>query len=429
MAISDTMLRALTPTRGPGGMPKTAPYEVAAGEGLLIEVMPGGAKIWRFRYRLNGKREKVTIGPYPAIPIADQVRGGKVVTKGAHSYRGEFQSLVAAGKSPAREKRERKARGGEDEATLEGFAAKRFIPEVIAQHKRADTDRRRLNRHILRTLGGRQLDGVDTPDLLAILDAICAKGHVQEARQVLILARQFFDHAIARQRITRNPAKDIPMKMVGKAGSRDRALNSEEIGKLLRAFDSADFLHPAHTTALRLLLLTLCRKGELVAAKWSDVDFEKAEWHIPASNQKIGIPHMVPLASQAAMLFRRLKELSRGSEYVLPSLQGKGDKPMAESSLNWALWQITRKRGKAPARLGIPHFTLHDFRRTASTLLHGNGYDTDVIEKALGHKIKGVRGIYNVATYAPERRTMLQFWATFLDGLAQGKVIPLRKAG
>ncbi len=97
---------------------------------------------------------------------------------------------------------------------------------------------------------------------------------------------------------------------------------------------------------------------------------------------------------------------------------------MAESSLNWALWQITRNRGKEPALLTIPHFTLHDFRRTGSTLLHANGYVSDVIEKALGHTIKGVRGVYNKATYAPERRTMLQFWANYMDGLTQGKVIP-----
>ena len=421
MALSDTRIRALKP--------KATPHEVADDAGLFIEVMPGGAKVWRYRYRLNGKREKVTIGPYPAIPIADQINGGKVSTKGARTYHAEYQSLVAAGKSPAREVQARKARGGEDEATFAGFAP-RFIADVLSQQRRADTSRRRLNRHLLPILGNRQLDEIEAGDLLAILDTLKAKGRVQEARHVLMLARSIFAHAIARQRIKRNPASDVPMKLIGTAGSRDRALTPDEIGKLLAVVGRADFLYPAHTIALRLLLLTLCRKGELIAAKWENVDLDKGEWYVPPTDQKSAIPHLVPLSSQAVELFAKLRKLAARSPYVLPSLEGRRDKPMAESSLNWALWQLTRSRGnKKPALLKIPHFTLHDFRRTGSTLLHENGYVSDVIEKALGHTIKGVRGIYNKASYAPERRAMLQFWANYLDGLTQGKVIPLRAKG
>jgi integrase len=217
------------------------------------------------------------------------------------------------------------------------------------------------------------------------------------------------------------------LKLIGAAGSRDRALSEGEIGKLLGVINRADFLHPAHTIALRLLLLTLCRKGELIAAKWEHVDLDKAEWHVPPSNQKSAIPHVVPLSLQAVDLFSDLQKLAGRSPYVLPTLEGQPDKPMAESSLNWALWQLTRKREGKPALLEISHFTLHDFRRTGSTLLHGKGYASDVIEKALGHKIKGVRGVYNKASYLPERRDMLQFWANYLDALTQGKVIPLQR--
>ena len=432
MALSDSTVRALTPTRGINGKRMTAPYEVADDGGLFIEVMPGGSKVWRFRYRLSGKREKVTIGPFPAIPIADQYEGTgsrkKLKTKGARSYHAEYQSLVAAGKSPARDKQAEKARGGADEATLAGFVPS-FVADVLSQHRTADESRRRINRHLLPTLGNRQLDEIDAGDLLAILDTLKGKGRVQEARQVLMLARSIFAYAIARQRIERNPASDIPMKMIGAAGSRDRALDPDEIGKLLGVLDRVTFLYPAHVIALRLLLLTLCRKGELIAAKWEHVDLQKAEWYVPPSNQKSAIPHLVPLSAQAVELFKELRKLSGKSPYVLPSLEGRRDKPMAESSLNWALWQLTRKRNGKPALLNIPHFTLHDFRRTGSTLLHANGYVSDVIEKQLGHTIKGVRGIYNKASYAPERRVMLQFWSNYLDGLSQGKVIPLRAKG
>ena len=417
MGISDTRLRALKP--------KPIPYEVADGHGLFVEVLPSGAKVWRYRYRLNGRREKVTIGRYPAIPLADQAKGGKVVIRGARSYHAEYQSMVAAGRSPALKKQADKTRSGEDESTFSGFA-KRYVGEVIEQQRRAENSKRRLERHLLPTLGNRRLEEIEARDILAILDALKAKGRVQEARQVLILARSLFAHAIVRQRITRNPARDIPLKLLGAAGERDRALTPDELRKLFSALDRASFLNPAHVAALRLLLLTLCRKGELVSARWEHVEFDKAEWSVPASSQKSSIPHAVQLSRQAVDLFRELHTLAGGSPFVLASLEGRRDKPMSATTLNWALWQLTRKRDDKPPLLNIPHFTLHDFRRTASTLLNERGYSADVIEKSLGHTVRGVRGIYNKAAYAEDRRTMLQFWADYLDGLAAGKVIPLR---
>jgi hypothetical protein len=235
IALSDTRIKALKP--------KAARYEVADEGGLFIEVQPSKAKAWRYRYRLHGRREKVTIGPYPAIPLADQIKAGRVVTKGARTYHAEYRALVAAGKSPAREKQTEKARGGEGEATVAGFAP-RFIADVLSQQRRPETNRRRLHRHLLPTLGNRQLEEVEARDLLAILDALKAKGRVQEARHVLILARSLFAYAMARQRIKHNPASDIPMKLIGAAGSRDRALEPGEIGKLLTSIERAAFLHP-----------------------------------------------------------------------------------------------------------------------------------------------------------------------------------------
>ncbi len=300
MALSDTRIKALKA--------KSSPYEIADEAGLFIEVLPSGAKVWRYRYRLNGRREKVTIGPYPAVPIADQLKAGGVKITGARTWHAHYQSLVAAGKSPAREKQADKVRGGEDEATVRGFA-QRFLTDVVSQQRRPEVIRRRLDRHLLPTLGNRQLREVEAGDLLPILDALKAKGRVQEARHVLMMARSFFAHAIARQRIERNPASAIPMKMIGAAGSRDRALDSDEIGKLLGAIDRATFLYPAHRAALRLLLLTLCRKGELVAAKWEHIDLEKGEWYVPPSNQKSGIPHLVPLSAQAVGAVQGAKDI------------------------------------------------------------------------------------------------------------------------
>ncbi len=127
MALSDTRIRGLKS--------KGQRYEVADEGGLFVEVQPSGAKVWRYRYRLNGRREKVTTGRYPAIPIADHVRDSKVVTKGARSYHAEYQSMVAAGRLPARKVQIDKARGGEDEATVAGFAPSFIAPRPIGERR------------------------------------------------------------------------------------------------------------------------------------------------------------------------------------------------------------------------------------------------------------------------------------------------------
>ena len=166
MALSDTRIRALKP--------KPERYEVADAGGLFLEVQPSGAKIWRYRYRLNGKREKVTIGLTPRSRLPDQVKvpGRDSRRRALARITLSFNRWLRPG-NPRRAtcKSTRRARGDE-EAIVEAFATKRFIPEVLSQQRRADTCRRRLNRHLLPTLGNRQLEEVEAGDLLAILDRL-----------------------------------------------------------------------------------------------------------------------------------------------------------------------------------------------------------------------------------------------------------------
>ena len=160
----------------------------------------------------------------------------------------------------------------------------------------------------------------------------------------------------------------------------------------------------------------MVRKSELLLARWEHVDFEQAEWHIPVENSKTGKPHVVYLSRQSLALFKELRLLAGGSELAMPG-RGSLTKPFAHNSINTAL--KTALQGQP-----IPAFTVHDLRRTASTLLHENGWASDVVEKALNHTIGGVRGVYNRAEYAIQRREMLQFWADYIEQLVNaGKVI------
>ena len=151
----------------------------------------------------------------------------------------------------------------------------------------------------------------------------------------------------------------------------------------------------------------------MLFAQWKDVDPDAGEWQIPAENSKTGRPHIVYLSKQAGGLFRELKRLAGDSVWVMPGRSSLA-KPFAHNAMNQAMTSIT---------FNIEPFTIHDLRRTGSTLLHEKGFPADVVEKALNHNIGGVRGVYNRAEYAEQRRKMLQFWGDYVEGLASEKKV------
>lgn len=386
MALTDTAIRALKA--------REKPYQRADGGGLVLEVMPGGAKVWRLRYRLNGRPEKLTLGHYPDVSLAK-----------ARLRREECKVQIADARSPAREaqavKREQResATSGNTLADFAGY----WLTEVAEKAlKNPRNIRRYVEKDIVPTLGATRLDEVTPADVLALCDRIKKRGADQSALQVRNVLKRIYAFAIARLRVQFNPAAAIEASYIATAKSRDRALSRDEIGKLLRGV-YASSMRRAHKLALHLLLLTMVRKADLIGARWEHVDLDAGEWHIPET--KTGRPHVVYLSRQAAALFKELHELACGSEYVLPS-RSSLKKPIAESTLNVAI----RALG-----LEIADFVLHDFRRTASTHLHEACFASDVVEKALAHEIGGVRGIYNRAEYADQRRAMLQQWADVVD--------------
>jgi integrase len=170
--------------------------------------------------------------------------------------------------------------------------------------------------------------------------------------------------------------------------------------------------------ALHIILLTLLRKSMLLLATWDEFDFETREWTIPKEHVKAKKgeehEHLVYMSTQVAAMFRELKALAGRSRFVLPG-RGKADQPFAKNALNKALEGLT---------FNMEPFTIHDQRRTASTRLRENGWDADVVEKALSHEKPGTAGVYNRAEYAKERKKMLQWWANYVDSIiTESKVI------
>jgi len=434
MALTDTKLRNLKPSE--------KAYQEADEGGLFVEVMPGGAKVWRLRYRLAGKQEKVTLGDYPTYSLGE-----------ARTWRDNCKALAGRGLSPMALKRgdpipddtapatkemaqafvrnwcmkavelakvkEAEAKAGD---TVEAFARRWYAEIVVPNNSNPRNILRALEKDIFPAIGAQQIADVTVTDILEITDKIKNRGADQMALQTRNVLKRLFAYAIAREKTQFNPAAAIEAKFIASARSRDVALSSEEIGKLLRAIYQSS-MRRAHKLALHLLILCMVRKSELIEAKWEELDLEKAEWAIPGERMKKDKPHLVPLSRQAVAMFEELKGLASGSEWVFPS-RGDLKQPIAKSTLNVAVRALA---------IDVRDFVIHDFRRTASTHLHEAGFNSDWIEKCLAHETKGIRGVYNRAQYADQRREMLQWWADFVDSQIQdgkGKVIigPFGKA-
>lgn len=268
-------------------------------------------------------------------------------------------------------------------------------------------------------IGAKPLAEVTVTDMLAITDRIKARGADQMALQTRNVMKRLFAYAIAREKATFNPAAAVEAKFIATARSRDVALTPDEIGRLLRAIYQSS-MKRAHKLALHLLILCMVRKSELIEARWEEIDCDKAEWAIPGERMKKDKPHLVLLSRQAVAMFEELKGLASGSEWVFPS-RGSLNKPIAHSTLNVAVRAL---------EFDVRDFVIHDFRRTASTHLHEAGFNSDWIEKALAHETKGIRGVYNRAQYADQRREMLQWWADFVDSqIEEGRKVIIGRFG
>lgn len=386
--------------------PRDTRYRVTDSDGLLLEVMPSGTRFWRYRYTLNGVRSApLTIGEYPHISLA-----------AARKQRDEWAALVAMGKSPKLAVQEAKA-GRLNTVAAFGLV---WLGEQIEGKSESykTTMTRIMNKDIFPFMGVMPLEEVTPADVMALCDKIKARGSPKMALLTRNVLSRMFDFAIARQLATSNPARALPARFISTQTSRTRVLSGKEIGDLMRAIYASD-MRRAFKLGLHLLLLTMNRKTELIEAEWSEFDLTNGVWDIPAERMKQTRPHRVYLSSFALELLQELQALSKGSAYVLPTTWGNIDKPISKSTLN----QAVKAMG-----FEMESFVLHDFRRTASTHLHEMGLPSDAIEKALAHKIHGIRGVYNLAEYAEQRKAVMQTWGKFVSAHINGAtVLPLFK--
>ena len=388
MALTDALVKGLKAEEG-------LRYSKADGNGLLVDVTPAGVKSWVFRYRLNGRREKVVIGRYPEVSL-----------KEARAERDKLAATVRSGKSPFAEKKLARE-GFSTNPTVKEFAERYYTEQVKRNWKDPLPIRRYLDNEILPTLGTMLLEDVTALDVQKLVYRKRDNGQVAAAIQLRGVIKRMFDYAIETRLVKSNAAAMVATRYIGKARKRSRVLRADEIRKYLRTIYQSN-IRRQFKLALHIILLTLSRKSELLLAKWEHINFDAGEWLVPAENAKTGKPHIVYLSTQVAEMFHELKALAGDSELVLPG-RSSITRPFAKNALNKALEGLTFE--------GMDPLTIHDLRRTGATLLTEKGFNKDVIEKALSHEHEGIRAVYIIAEYAEQRKKMLQWWANYVNGL------------
>lgn len=390
--LTDTKIKSLKP--------KDKVYKVADRDGLYVSVSTVGTITFRYDYRINGRRETLTIGKYGAdgINLADARERLMVARK-----------QVSEGISPASEKRaERNKIRNADRFCV-------FAEKYLADVQLADSTKAlrvaTYERDIKDTFGNRLMTEITADEIRSHCEKIKERGAPSTAIFVRDLIANVYRYAIQRGHKFANPADEIANSSIATFKKRERVLTPREIKLFFNTLEEtqSDF---ALKKAVKFILLTMVRKGELVNATWDEVDFKNKVWTIPAERMKAKRAHNVYLSEQAIDLIVAFQIYSEGSPYLLPGRINRRQ-PIANSSLNRVIANCIKFINKDEQR--IDEFTVHDLRRTGSTLLHEMGFNSDWIEKSLAHEQQGVRAVYNKAEYAAQRKEMMQRWADQVD--------------
>jgi len=409
MALTDVSVRK--------AKSRDKPYKMADSGGLFLLVQPSGSKLWRMKYRVEGKEKKLAIGPYPETSLA-----------AARSARDEARRLLNGGSDPSLERQRAKSLATSSRSCKFGDVAKEYVNKRTREGWSVATITKAnwLLGHFERNIGKFPVADIRPADVLAVLRRVEAKGHLETARRLLQLAGNVFRYAVATARLEADPTRDLRGAITAPR-SRHRAaiVDAKGAGALLRAIDGYDGNYLTKF-ALQLAPHVFLRPGELRLSTWTEIDFEKAVWSVPATRMKMRRPHHVPLSRQAIAILRQLHELRIGpAGLIFPSIRSTV-RPMSENTLNAAL-----------RRLGFSQdeMTAHGFRAMASTLLNEARdpvtrkalWKADAIERALAHADSDeTRGAYHRGQHWDERVEMAQWWSDYLDQLRKGGYIVSR---
>ncbi|MFM7404403.1 MAG: tyrosine-type recombinase/integrase [Erythrobacter sp.] len=411
----------LTENQAKNAKPLERAYKLADSEGLFLLVQPNGAKLWRMKYRFEGKEKLLSFGAYPALGIA-----------AAREKRRAAKAVLAECKDPMLAKGQVTSEGGDTFLAVANRWHENRKTSLDAAH--ADRVWSRMERDVFPYIGQRPIQEITAPEVLEMIRRIESRGALDISRRAKQGVGQVFQFAIACGLASSDPTANLR----GALKPRPRVKHMSRLPLVeLPAFiekvrdyqEEGDRRSAITRDAVMFALLTWVRTKELrlaVKSEFEDLHGINPLWRIPAARMKMGREHLVPLSAQAAQIARTMISRATG-EFLFPGVSA--DKPLSENTMIYALY-----------RLGYhSRQTVHGFRGLASTWANEQlvefgkpaiwirKYHEDWVEMQLAHSEKNdVRGAYNAAEYLVPRRRMMQDWADFLDG---NKVVQLKKRG
>jgi integrase len=379
--------------------------------GLYLVLQPSGAKSWAVRYRANGLPKKLTLGSYPTVDLA-------AARKRAQEAFGE----VAGGKDPAAVKQASRAtaRAGRDAEVDRVEKVVGLFVERYAKPKTRDWRETEgmLNREVVARWSGRRLSQITRAHVHEMLDEIVDRGAPIAANRRFASLRKLCAWAVERGIIDRNPCDGVTAPAA--ETRRDRVLSDDELEVAWGAFEAVGW--PFGEIG-KLLLLTGARLREVAEIEWPELDLEARQWTLPRSRTKNKRNHTIPLSDSAIEIIATLPRIEP-SRFVFTTTRRTpvSGFSKAKAEIDKAVVEIAKRQAGA-ASSPLPHWTLHDLRRTVATNLQKLGVRLEVTEAVLGHvsgSRAGIVGVYQRHDYAAEKRAALDTWARRLDAIVNG---------
>lgn len=392
MKFSDKYIESLKPT--------DKINDVREANGFGIRVLPSGVKTWFFIYRMDGKRRFMNLGHYPGITLAEARK----------KYRAAFD-LYEHGKDPARLADE--AKEERRKAPTVADLCEEYIERHAKPNKRSwAKDDEILNRDVIPAWGKRKAADITKRDVINLLEGIVDRGAPSMANYCFAVIRKMFNFAVERDVLEVSPCMRI--KLPAPKQTRARTLTEAEIKTLWSNLDDCAMSDEIRR-ALKLILLTAQRPGEVIGMHASEIDGHW--WTIPADRAKNGKTHRVYLTATV----RELIGETQGKGYIFPTPSAKKEQAIAPQALIVAL-----ARNMAANRLEVDHFTPHDLRRTAATFMAEAREMDEVIDAVLNHAKQGVIKVYNQYRYDREKQAALESWENKIKIILAGeKVVDL----
>jgi len=386
MPLTNAKLKALKP--------KAKPYKLADYDGLLILVTPNGSKLWKFKFRINGKEKSLSFGKYPYVSLLQ-----------ARDMRDAARTNIAQGVDPAALKRERKnSQKAISEHTFAKFADRHLIKSMKEGKSEATLKKTEwILRLAIADFGDMAINDINAQTVLKTLKKREAMGHYETVRRMKSTISAVFRYAVASGVAENDPTFALKDALIRPTTKHRAAITDKtKLKEYLHALENYGG-RTETKIGLKLLMLFACRPGEIRKAKWEEFNFEERIWSVPVIRMKMRKPHTVPLCADALALLEQLRTLTGWGDLLFPA-QTSAHKPISENTLNQAL----RRMGFGPEEV-----TSHGFRSTFSTFANESGlWNPDAIEAYCARQDKNaVRRAYNRSLYWDERVRMADWWA------------------